>query len=197
MTNYRIPTSTFHTEIEVKRSRFIAYLAHTQGSEKSKAFIEELKQQYPDARHYCYAFMAGNPKDSSQYGYSDDGEPSGTAGKPMFTHLQHSDIGEICIVVVRYFGGTKLGTGGLARAYGDATRAAIEKAEFKNFIPTKKIKLSMEFALEAAVRKKIDAVGGNVEEANYSSSVTLQACIPEKAILDLPYSVVWLSKSAM
>lgn len=197
MTNYRIPTSIFHTEIEVKRSRFIAYLAHTQGSVKSKAFIEELKQQYPDARHHCYAFMAGNPKDSNQYGYSDDGEPSGTAGKPMFTHLQHSDIGEICIVVVRYFGGTKLGTGGLARAYGDATRAVIEKAEFKSFIPTKTIKLSMAFALEAAVRQKIEGAGGSIVEADYSSSVILQACIPEGAILDLPYSVVWISKSAM
>ena len=197
MTNYRIPSATFHTEIEVKRSRFIAYLAHTKGNVKSKSFIDEIKQQFPDARHHCYAFMAGNPADSKQYGYSDDGEPSGTAGKPMFAHLQHSDIGEICIVVVRYFGGTKLGTGGLARAYSDATKAVIEKAEFKEFIQTKIIKLSMSFALEADVRQKIEVIGGTVLEASYSSEVTLEACIPEEATLDLPYSVVWLSKSAI
>lgn len=197
MSSYRIPIETTHCEIEIKRSRFIAYLAHTQGSVESKAFIHELKQKYPDARHHCYAFMAGNPTDSNQYGYSDDGEPSGTAGKPMFAHLQHSDIGEVCIVVVRYFGGTKLGTGGLARAYSDATKAVIEKAKFKKFIPTKNIKLSMDFSIEADVRQKIDLIGGSVIKADYSNSVTLEASIPETAILELPYSVVWLSKSAI
>jgi len=197
MTNYRVPTDTVHTEIEIKRSRFIAYLAHTQGNTQSKAFIDQLKLQYPDARHHCYAFMAGNPSDSNQYGYSDDGEPSGTAGKPMFTHLQHSDIGEVCIVVVRYFGGTKLGTGGLVRAYSDATKAVIEKAQFKTFIQTKIIKLSMGFSLEADVRRKIEVSGGSIVTAEYSNSVILEACIPEEIKLELPHSVDWLSKSAI
>lgn len=197
MTSYRTPAATTHTEIEIKRSRFIAYLAHTQGNIESKAFIHTLKQQYPDARHHCYAFMAGSPTDSNQYGYSDDGEPSGTAGKPMFAHLQHSDIGEVCIVVVRYFGGTKLGTGGLARAYSDATKAVIEKAKFQEFIQTKAITLSMDFALEADVRKKIELIGGSIIKADYSNNVTLAASVPEEVKLELPYSMIWLSKSAI
>lgn len=195
--NFSIPAETVSTEIEVKRSRFIAYLSHTHGSAEAKSFIAELKSQYPDARHHCYGFVAGAPGDSNQYGFSDDGEPSGTAGMPIFNHLKHKDIGEVCIVVVRYFGGTKLGTGGLARAYGDAAKAVLEITELKSYIAMEKVKLEMDFSQEQLVRKIISEADGEIAGVEYGSSIVLTANVPFNAELNLPYSVVRASESTM
>ena len=117
MAEYLIPKSVVVFEEEIKKSRFITYLQHTEGLEQAKAFWAEIKAQHPNARHHCWAAVAGKPTDSQQLGFSDDGEPAGTAGKPMLSALQGSQVGEISAVVVRYYGGILLGTGGLVRAY--------------------------------------------------------------------------------
>ena len=116
MAEYLIPKSAVVFEEEIKKSRFITYLQHTEGLEQAKAFWTEIKAQHPNARHHCWASVAGKPTDSQQLGFSDDGEPAGTAGKPMLSALLGSQIGEISAVVVRYYGGILLGTGGLVRA---------------------------------------------------------------------------------
>ncbi len=190
MADYDIPAHTTQCEIEVKKSRFIAFAAHTPGMQAAKDFIQSLKDTYPDARHHCYGFKAGKPTDSNLYGFSDDNEPSGTAGMPIFSHLQHSNLGEITIVVVRYFGGTKLGTGGLARAYGDAAKAVLEALPVKQFVEMEAMTLIVDFAEEAHIRTLITNAKGNVLEAHYSSQVTLNVEVPRGADLNLPYSVV-------
>ena len=116
-------------EEEIKKSRFITYLQHTEGLEQAKAFWAEIKAQHPNARHHCWATVAGKPTDSQQLGFSDDGEPAGTAGKPMLSALQGSQVGEISAVVVRYYGGILLGTGGLVRAYGNGVQQALKLLE--------------------------------------------------------------------
>ncbi|NLG62975.1 MAG: hypothetical protein GX539_12100, partial [Candidatus Cloacimonetes bacterium] len=100
----------------VQRSRFIATLAHAPDVESARAFIEEVRAEFPDATHNCWAFVAGPPGSTSHVGFSDAGEPHGTAGRPMLDVLLHSGIGEVAAVVTRYFGGVKLGKGGLVRA---------------------------------------------------------------------------------
>ena len=105
MAEYLIPKSAVVFEEEIKKSRFITYLQHTEGLEQAKAFWAEIKAQHPNARHHCWATVAGKPTDSQQLGFSDDGEPAGTAGKPMLSALQGSQVGEISAVVVRYYGG--------------------------------------------------------------------------------------------
>ena len=122
MAEYLIPKSAVVFEEEIKKSRFITYLQHTEGLEQAKAFWAEIKSQHPNARHHCWAAVAGKPTDSQQLGFSDDGEPAGTAGKPMLSALQGSQVGEISAVVVRYYGGILLGTGGLVRAYGNGVQ---------------------------------------------------------------------------
>ncbi|MFT6259833.1 MAG: putative YigZ family protein [Crocinitomicaceae bacterium] len=176
-------------EYQVKRSRFIAFADHTKGIKSAKSFLHKLKANFPDARHHCYGFVAGHPNESSLYGFSDDNEPSGTAGMPIFTHLKHSGIGEISVVVVRYFGGTKLGTGGLARAYSEATKQVLEKLETSVFIETKKIVISCDFASEAGVRNKIKSVKGSVVNVKYLDNVKLTCLVPVNCELNLPYSV--------
>ncbi|MDP2560522.1 YigZ family protein [Psychrobium sp. 1_MG-2023] len=125
---YQTLSAPLMVQTEVKRSKFLAYLAPTSGVKQAKEFIASVKKLHPDANHNCWAFVAGRPDNSIDIGFSDDGEPSGCAGRPMLNVLQGSDIGEITVVVSRYFGGIKLGTGGMARAYGAAVNAALAQA---------------------------------------------------------------------
>ena len=129
MIEYRIPKSAVDFSEEIKKSRFITYLQHTEGLEQAKAFWAEIKALHPSARHWCWAAVSGSPNDSQQFGFSDDGEPSGTAGKPMLAALQGSGLGEISAVTVRYYGGILLGTGGLVRAYSGGVQQALKLLE--------------------------------------------------------------------
>ena len=188
MANYQIPIGTHQCEIEVKRSRFIAYATHTSDVESAKDFIHSLKEKYPDARHHCYGFMASAPWNSNGYGFSDDNEPSGTAGMPIFSHLKHNNIGEITIVVVRYFGGTKLGTGGLSRAYSEAAKKVLEGLKLKEHVEMRILDIKIDFAQEADIRHKIQEAQGNILNAAYGEKVTLTVEVPFNANLNLPYS---------
>lgn len=123
---YLIPASTTLFEEEIKKSVFITHLAHTPSIEAAKAFVEQIKQEHASARHNCWGFVAGRPEDSMKWGFSDDGEPSGTAGKPILAQLSGSGVGEIAAVVTRYSGGIKLGTGGLVKAYGGGVQQALK-----------------------------------------------------------------------
>ena len=197
MLDYLIPAQIKTAEIEIKRSRFLAFAKHTKGSLEAKDFIQQMKDEYPDARHHCYAFIAGSPIDSNLYGFSDDGEPSGTAGMPIFTHLKYSDLGEITLVVVRYFGGTKLGTGGLAKAYGDAAREVLLGIKSTQHVSTEEQILELSFAQETQVRRIIEAANGKIKEVEYGQTVTITAEVPISQKFELPYSVQRLSKSTI
>lgn len=121
----QLPPGTWHIdEIEVEKSRFIAWIAHTPEVDAAEALTKAARQAHPNASHHCLAYIAGAPGEQQRIGFSDDGEPGGTAGRPMFHALQGSQLGEVGCVVIRYFGGTKLGTGGLARAYAQAVNKA-------------------------------------------------------------------------
>lgn len=197
MADYLIPSKEYNIELEVKRSLFMAYATHTPNIIKAKSFIQSLKNKYPDARHHCYGFIAGAPDNSSAYGFSDDNEPSGTAGMPIFTNIRHSHIGEITIVVVRYFGGTKLGTGGLARAYGEAAKQVIKAMETQIKLEMKELILELGFHQEADVRSALDKVKGIINRVEYGENVTIYCSIPCKSDLKLPYSVSVEDKSSI
>ena len=126
---YLIPAQEFMLEEEIKKSRFITILFRCQSEQDMKLALTNSRRDYPDARHYCWAFVGGAPNEMVNCGSSDDGEPSGSAGRPMLSVLQGSDIGEIGAIVVRYFGGTKLGVGGLVRAYSAGIKRGIPQLE--------------------------------------------------------------------
>ena len=146
MAEYLIPKSAVVFEEEIKKSRFITYLQHTEGLEQAKAFWAEIKAQHPNARHHCWAAVAGKPTDSQQLGFSDDGEPAGTAGKPMLSALQGSQVGEISAVVVRYYGGILLGTGGLVRAYGNGVQQALKLLETERKVERQLFQVHCDYA---------------------------------------------------
>ncbi len=127
---YPIPDlapGVFHREEEtIRRSRFIVTLAHAPDTASAHAFVQAIRREHPDATHNCWAFAAGAPGATARVGFSDDGEPHGTAGRPMLTMLLHGGVGEVAAVVTRYFGGVKLGTGGLVRAYQGLVRIGLD-----------------------------------------------------------------------
>ena len=126
MPRYPIPANRTRVEEVILRSRFITTAAPAGTSEAARAFIASIRAEFPDATHHCYAFVAGPPGSTAQIGMSDDGEPGGTAGRPMLAVLLGSGIGDIAVVVTRYYGGTKLGTGGLVRAYSGGVKAVLD-----------------------------------------------------------------------
>lgn len=178
MQPYLIPAASVSISEEIKKSRFITLLAHTCGVNEAKDFVQQIKQQHPTARHHCWAFVAGKPTDSQQLGFSDDGEPSGTAGKPILAQLMGSGVGEITAVVVRYYGGIKLGTGGLVRAYGSGVQQALKQIEVKYKVPQVEYTLQCDYAQLAMVETFLQQVEGQTLQSEYAELVTLHLSLP-------------------
>lgn len=153
---YPYPTSSVTYQEEIKKSTFIVHLAHTPNLDSAKAFIKQIQQQYPDARHNCWAHVAGEPGGSHVLGFSDDGEPNGTAGKPMLNVLMGSGIGEITAVITRYFGGIKLGTGGLVRAYGGSLNNALAELSLAIRVPMVVLEGESSYALQGIIEQALN-----------------------------------------
>jgi uncharacterized YigZ family protein len=177
--DYQIAVNEVEYETVVNRSRFICYLSPCTSIAEAKAQVKRLQLEHPQASHHCYAFLTKAANDSLGYGYSDDGEPSGTAGKPMLAVLQGSSIGEVCAVVVRYFGGTKLGTGGLQRAYADSVRQAHVFLQAKTKIAMAAKTLACQYSQVDDVLHIISQAAGQVVEQQYLQEVQFSLLIPE------------------
>lgn len=161
-------------EFEIKKSRFLAWVEPVSDVSSAKARIEELRQEYPDARHVCTAFyVQGNT------GLSDDGEPSGTAAKPMFNVINHKGLVDVLAVVVRYFGGIKLGAGGLARAYGNAVSEALQNADLQAVEKLWTVSLEFPFSLESQVRRVCLQQAVNLADICYGQQVSATLVVPE------------------
>lgn len=173
------PGEVFRVEQTIKRARFIASVGHTPGVEEAKAFIEQIKAEFEDARHNCWAYCAGAAGSTDRIGASDDGEPHGTAGRPMLTAVTHSGIGEVTVVVTRYFGGILLGTGGLVKAYQSSVKMALEGVPTRVRTKTKRIKFSVEHRFVNQVLRKIEAVNGRILEKNFDMGADFDVEIPE------------------
>lgn len=170
-------------EIIEKKSRFIANIKSVDTVEEAQAYIEEMKKKYWDARHNCSAFSVGVEQVTTRC--SDDGEPSGTAGKPILEVITGSGIHNIVVVVTRYFGGTLLGTGGLVRAYTDATRAGIENSDIVEKIPGRRVEIAMEYTDLGKIQYLLAQSEVLTEETEYTDRVIVHALFPEsdKAML--------------
>ena len=170
--SYRRPVGQVEHEIEIKRSRFITLIGRVTNEEEARAFIDAARSRFPDARHHCSAYVyhvdGANPVERS----SDDGEPSGTAGKPMLDVLKGSGLLDICAVVVRYFGGIKLGAGGLVHAYGGAVSETMEQVERVTRALRELYTVEVSHAdagrLEADLRNR----GVDIVDTTYSQAVT-------------------------
>ncbi|WP_070970109.1 YigZ family protein [Vibrio sonorensis] len=170
---YFIPASPVSFEEEIKKSVFITYLAHTPSIESAKSFVDGIKKKHADARHNCWGFVAGRPEDSMKWGFSDDGEPSGTAGKPILAQLSGSGVGEISAVVTRYSGGIKLGTGGLVKAYGGGVQQALKLLQTIEKKITTQLRLTLDYGFMPIAQSVINQFEAAELQADYSDEVIL------------------------
>lgn len=170
---YLIPALPAQFEEEIKKSLFITYLAHTPNVEAAKAFVEQIKAKHSDARHNCWGFVAGRPEDSMLWGFSDDGEPSGTAGKPILAQLSGSGVGELTAVVTRYSGGILLGTGGLVKAYGGGVQQALKLLQTIEKKITVKLRLTLDYGFLPIAQSIMVQYEAIEFEANYTEQVEL------------------------
>ncbi len=199
---YLIPFCTVTVEQKIKKSRFITTVAHTPDKESALKFIESVSAAHPTADHNCYAYIAGNPSSGAEIGSGDDGEVAGTAGKPMLSVLQHRNIGEVAVVVTRYFGGVRLGAGGLVRAYTGSVTFALDSLPLKKAEPMKVIAITIPYQHESAVRHALEKSGVAVADAIYAEHVKIKAEIPVSSadaitgeIMNATHGVVVISYS--
>lgn len=178
MINYKtiLAGEIFSAEFEIKKSKFISHIKNVESEESAREFIQLMKKKYFDATHNCSAWVIGDKQKSN-----DDGEPGGTAGNPILENIKKNNLINICIVVTRYFGGIKLGAGGLIRAYSHAASLAISAAKIIEMKTFQKISLTLEYNFLATVENYLRNKNIRVENVNYADVVTLEIFIlPEQ-----------------
>ncbi|WP_300173366.1 YigZ family protein [uncultured Aliivibrio sp.] len=187
---YQVPKAMAVFEEEIKKSVFITYLARTSSIDEAKAFVAEIKAKHSDARHNCWGFVVGRPEDSMKWGFSDDGEPSGTAGKPILAQLSGCGIGEITAVVTRYSGGIKLGTGGLVKAYGGGVQQALKLIETEEKRITAHVILHCDYNLVSLVETLLHQYEGQQVSADYSDKVVMTLELEKRVITEFKTAVI-------
>ena len=186
-------------ELVIKKSRFIACVEPVAGREAALARVAQLKAEHPAASHVCWALL-----DGGQSAANDDGEPGGTAGRPMLDVLRHQDLQGVMASVVRYFGGIKLGAGGLVRAYTDAVAQALLSADKIPLIKQAQLACSVPYALEGLVRREVELAKALLQDVSHGSVVTLRFALPELDAAALMHrlsesgrgQLVWLNDEA-
>jgi uncharacterized YigZ family protein len=172
MDRHLIPARETRCELKVLNSRFIATAAPVFSVDEAKAFIARIKAEFPDASHNVPVYLIGHGNSTIAHCH-DDGEPAGTAGRPALAVLRGSGLGDVAIVVTRYFGGTKLGTGGLVRAYGDAVRAVLEGLPRAVKVTTHTVLVAAPYPLYERLRLLVAAQRGQVLDEDFAADVTL------------------------
>ncbi len=196
MNPYRIPTAEARVELKVKNSRFIATAAPATTLAEAKAFVQRIRNEFADATHNVPAYLVGFPPSVVAH-CSDDGEPAGTAGRPVLAVLQGSGIGDVAVVITRYFGGTKLGTGGLVRAYSQAAQAVLAQLPLAEKISVYTVMLTLPYNMLERVRRLVSEWQGQILEESFAGNVIITARFAtvqfpnfQKALGDLSHGVL-------
>lgn len=166
--------SAVHSDLTIKKSRFIGCVEPMRDRASAQARVLELWRQHPGATHVCWALLAGG-----QSAAVDDGEPSGTAGRPMLEVLRHQDLEGVLATVVRYYGGINLGAGGLVRAYTDAVASALTGTVKVPLTKLRVLRCTLPYALEGTVRREIDTARATLVDVTHDSVVAMTISLPE------------------
>ncbi len=166
------------TEYHIKRSRFIAVIAPCRNLEEVQGFLAKMYSQHPQASHVTFAWRLLTDQGLRER-FSDAGEPSGTAGRPILAHLQGKELVNCCLAVIRYFGGIKLGAGGLARAYGQAARQVLEIAQIHPHIVYRTMTITIDYPAYQTLAKRLEPLGVLMGDAQFGSQVEVTLQVPE------------------
>jgi uncharacterized YigZ family protein len=180
-TQHFIPAETIATELSIKKSVFISTVRHIKTRGQVKIIVQAQRAQHPKANHVVWAFCL-NIRNRQDLGMSDDGEPSGTAGRPTLKVLQHSQLTNTLVTTIRYFGGTKLGTGGLVKAYTESAKQALDQVSRIPLI--KKLTAQLKFPYEQlkTIKRTLDQPHVQIVDIQYGAAVTLTCLIPEESL---------------
>ena len=176
---YPVPVDRHLFEEAIQRSRFLTTLAPAGTVAEAVAFIDEMRGRYPDATHHCWAYLVGPPGSSVHVGMSDDGEPHGTAGRPMLHVLHHGGVGDIAAVVTRWYGGTKLGKGGLVRAYSGGVQQALATLPTREKVCFLERFARLPYAHVRTLRRLAGAHEVEITDETYAADVTMTLRVPE------------------
>ena len=173
--SYKSVAAPFCHEKVIERSRFLAYTAHVAGEEEARAFLAGVRAEHQLATHVCYAFVADAVGNLQRF--SDDGEPQGTAGMPILEVIRSKKLFETAVVVTRYFGGIKLGAGGLVRAYAGAAADVLAGADIRAFTPCRDLRLTVGYEHYDALRRYLSARDCTVKDTQYTDKVSVVAAV--------------------
>lgn len=187
-----VPAARFSHESWVKNSHFIASIAPAFSVEEARAFMADIKQQYHDANHNVPAYIIGFGASTIEHA-SDDGEPSGTAGRPALAVLKGSGLGDAVLVITRYFGGTKLGTGGLVKAYGDAARDAVNLVPKAAKVASHRLGLACHYSLYEQMIRLINAHKGFKLNEEFTDQVAIEFSLPSSSLAEFQKSALELT----
>lgn len=176
---YPVPANPHRVDNEIQRSRFITDLAPAPDVAAAKAFIDTIRAEFPDATHHCWAYLVGPPGSSAQVGMSDDGEPHGTAGRPMLHVLSHAEVGDVVAVVTRYYGGTKLGKGGLARAYSGGVQDALNQLPTREKVTYCQARVAADYTWVQDLERLFERLAVQVNHVDYAAAVRFELAVPE------------------
>ncbi len=194
MARYPIPAELVRFQETISRSRFITTVAAAETPGQARDFVALIRAEFPDATHHCYAYVAGPPGSTAQIGMSDDGEPGGTAGRPMLAVLLGSGVGDVVAVVTRYFGGAKLGTGGLVRAYSGGVKSALGNLPLREKILRRSLRLTGAYHWISALDKLLPAYEAQVVERSFDAEVTWNLTVPEEHLDALVGAIIEMSR---
>ena len=178
MNCYTVLSAPIEHSLTEKNSEFLTFLQPITDREQAMQWVQHYREHYKDAAHVCWAYIIGNTRQPLTQAFSDDGEPNGTAGKPMLHVLTERELGNSLAVVVRYFGGIKLGAGGLVRAYSAAVSQATQLATLTTVSPKISLELKADFALEARIRQLLTQYEGELAQVTYQQQVLLSILLP-------------------
>lgn len=185
-----MPAAVHRVEQVIDRSRFICTVAPVASVDEAQAFVRTVQREFPDATHNCWAYVVGAPGSTDRIGLSDDGEPHGTAGRPMFTVLQHSGVGDVAAVVTRYYGGIKLGTGGLVKAYSGAVQQALESLPRVERVTRVVASIRVAYAAITAVQQLLPTFDAEVVDEQFAVDVCFVVRCPEEQLDGLRRAVL-------
>ncbi len=175
---FLIPARVHRVEESILRSRFITTAAHAPDADGAHAFVQKVREEFPEATHNCWAFVAGPPASTTHIGMSDDGEPGGTAGRPMLTALLHGGVGEIVAVCTRYYGGVKLGTGGLSRAYSGGVKLVLETLPTEEKVERVWAAVTVGYAEVDGLQRLVEELEIVLESEEYGADVLYSLGVP-------------------
>lgn len=175
---YPVPCATAEVVDVIRRSRFVSCAGRADSRKAALRFVRSVKDRFPAATHYCWAFNAGPPGSTAQVGANDDGEPHGTAGMPMLTAVLHSGLGEVAVVCARYYGGVKLGTGGLARAYAGGAKRVLAACPTEPKMERVTVLITVDYDASRRVDRCLRELAAKVVKRDFGADVSYRVLVP-------------------